>query len=140
MVKRKEEPKRREKAGFAARTEVPVKDATAASASNSKSARNDNDDENGNESNPEEDGRVEMKKDQTEPRRLAANAPQKLLMAKKATKDNTAAVNQVAKVKKKAKPGAKALLEIKRLQKTTDLCIPRAPFVRIVMFSLNFLH
>lgn len=138
MVKRKEEPKRREKAGFAARTEVPVKDATAASASNS--TRNDKDEENGDESNPEEDGRIEIKKDQTEPRRLVANAPQKLLMAKKATKDNTAAVNQAAKVKKKAKPGAKALLEIKRLQKTTDLCIPRAPFVRIVMFSLNYLH
>lgn len=139
MVKRKDEPKRREKAGFAARTEAPVKDATAAT-SNSKSTRNNNDDENGNESNPEEDGRVEMKKEQTEQRRLAANAPQKLLMAKKATKDNNTAVNQVPKVKKKAKPGAKALLEIKRLQKTTDLCIPRAPFVRIVMFSLNCLH
>ncbi|KAH7709716.1 histone 3 [Aphelenchoides avenae] len=35
-------------------------------------------------------------------------------------------------VKKRAKPGAKVLTEIRKLQRTTNLLIPRAPFARLV--------
>ena len=34
--------------------------------------------------------------------------------------------------KRKAKPGTKALLEIRRYQKTTNLLIRKSPFIRLV--------
>lgn len=39
---------------------------------------------------------------------------------------------QQTRQKKRVKPGVAALREIKRLQKSTDLVIPKAPFLRIV--------
>lgn len=59
-----------------------------------------------------------------------------------------------ASQKKRAKPGSRALKEIRNLQNTTNLLIPRAPFIRMVntlvkiflilsnniFILLNFLH
>lgn len=47
--------------------------------------------------------------------------------------EQTTGANKTRKSLIKAtKSGTKALQEIKRLQKTTDLLIPRAPFLRVV--------
>lgn len=51
-------------------------------------------------------------------------APRKMLLAQP--------LESSLKKKKRFRPGTKALREIKRYQKTTDLVMPRAPFKRLV--------
>ncbi|KAH7699914.1 centromeric histone H3 isoform B, partial [Aphelenchoides avenae] len=43
------------------------------------------------------------------------------------------------KKRRRAKPGAKVLKEIRRLQKTTNLIIPKAPFARLVRDVINMM-
>ena len=44
------------------------------------------------------------------------------------------------KSKKTSKPNTQVFKEIKRLQKTTNLLIPRAPFLRLVTKISNFIY
>lgn len=113
MVKSKNEPKKRANAGWNEQSGKNIGE---------KSSDDDRDESDDQDDQDERDERdVEMRRES--PRRREASH------YKRAERTST---EQRYVIKKKAKPGARALLEIKSLQKTTNLCIPRAPFVRVV--------
>lgn len=117
MVKHKSDPKKGNKAGYAARIERLVKDKTK----ENEAANNSGD---GGYSGYENE-RQQHEKNQTLLLMRKATAPTATMKRSKATTSNSS-------VKKRIKYGTRALQEIKRLQRSTDLCIPKAPFLRIV--------
>lgn len=66
---------------------------------------------------------------QTARRSTGGKAP-RLPLAQKAAR--TAVKTVPVKTKRRAKPGTKALQEIRRYQKTTDLIFPKVAFARLV--------
>lgn len=62
---------------------------------------------------------------------MAGKAPKKHLSAKAARKSATASVS-MKKPQRRYKPGAVALREIRRYQKSTELLIRKLPFQRLV--------
>jgi len=124
MVKRKSPPRPRTEAGFAARTEQPVHDTTM-----SESSEETDDTSSSNNSS---DGAPTPVKQIPKNTKTAAAAP---TTSSKQTGSKTTAnklSTQSKEFKAKAKPGMVALKEIKRLQSSTRLIIPRAPFLRVV--------
>jgi len=59
-----------------------------------------------------------------------------ILQTKRSTPKKNAPAREAEVRHRKAKPGTKALREIKKLQNTTNLLIPRAPFLRLVRIGL----
>jgi hypothetical protein len=111
MAKKKTMPKPKQSAGYAARTAPSVHDSTKES---------------------EEEIEVARGKNTASP--AAPRAVQTLLRTKRNEEKNNRSNHTV--VKKKAPSGARVLKEIKTLQKTTQLLIPRAPFIRLVSWSI----
>lgn len=109
MVKHKKEPKKGTKAGYAARTADPVLDKTRSDESNSDSSSSSND--------------APVAPPQPKTKAPAPAAPPERL---------NKAAKSLLTIKKRSKQGTRALKEIKRLQKSTDLLIPKAPFLRLV--------
>ncbi|CAF0722496.1 unnamed protein product [Brachionus calyciflorus] len=104
MVKRKSLPKPVDKAGYAARTAQRVSDSTSEeSASSSESSSSASEEENYTT--------------RTSPRKSMSATASKL------SRINTS---------KKGKSGIVALKQIRELQRTTNLLIPRAPFLRLI--------
>lgn len=159
MVKRKNQPKKGQKAGYAAQTAQPVGDSTAddssTSSSESPSSSSESDVETTVEKTTTPITRTPSKvaKKSTaptviNPRGAAAAVPkpvasstqlpatkrQSLLLTKKASQKSPAKnqSNRSLIKKRKSKPGVQAFKQIQRLQRTTNLLIPKAPFLRLV--------
>lgn len=112
MVKRKAEPVKGDKAGYAARTSPRVHDRTLEEESSESEAEN-----------------------QPTPTRSSAKPPQQkaatnLPLARR--KSNQFEQPEIRSKSLNYKSNRKIFKEIARLQRTTDLLIPRAPFLRLV--------
>jgi hypothetical protein len=118
MVKRKTQPKTKNKAGYAARTAEPVHDSTSDSTSASASERDNS------KSDAEERETFRPPPKQSNQMETARNIPGTSgdKVQKKIVKPNA----------KKKGSALKVLKDIRLLQKTTNLLIPRAPFLRLV--------
>jgi hypothetical protein len=114
MVKRKTQPKSKNKAGYAARTAQPVHDSTSESTSSSS----------------------ENSQSDTEQRETFRPPPRQPPMATARSNPVTSrdkVQKTIAKPDVRKKGSAlKVLKDIRLLQKTTNLLIPRAPFLRLV--------
>ena len=137
MVKLKSQPKSRFEAGMAARTAEPVHDNTRnqddgdnePSASNSHSSSSSTSD-----SSPPQQRQSSPPKQLRGLQRVAEKGPVRpVTAAATATAASKATLGgNKTKLTKFSKPGTKTLKEIRKLQKTTHLLIPRAPFLRLV--------
>lgn len=105
MVKHKTLPKKGSKAGYAASIEPPVNESSDSSSYQSSAS--------------------------TPPVTTKAKNT-RILETKRQSPRKQTNMREVAVQKRKAKPGTKALREIRKLQSSTNLLIPRAPFLRLV--------
>ena len=108
MVKRKVTPKKGSTAGFAARTAPPVNDTTTESSEPTE-----------DEVKSELSSNIQLESPRTPPKQVATARKSTAPLPKKS--------------KHKATHNVKILTEIKRLQTSTQLLIPRAPFLRLVI-------
>jgi hypothetical protein len=124
MVKRKTQPKTKNKAGYAARTAEPVHDSTSDSTSASSEKENS-----------QSDGEQER-----QPIRPAQKQPQMAAARHNpaTTRDKVQKTIVKPDVRKKGS-ALKVLKDIRLLQKTTNLLIPRAPFLRLVSLLSHLL-
>lgn len=112
MVKHKTLPKKGSKAGYAASIEPPVNESSDSSSYQSSAS--------------------------TPP--VTTKAKNNRILETKRQSPKQTNMREVAVQKRKVKSGTKALREIRKLQSSTNLLIPRAPFLRLVsdrFFSLS---
>jgi hypothetical protein len=118
MAKKKTQPKPANKASYASKTAPRVKDKEQPPAPKATESETDSSNSTGSGSTSSEE-----ETENTQPQRKGPNIIN-------AQKRGPLAKNKVTKTKR-----TKVLAEIRSLQKSTELLIPRAPFLRLVSFS-----